>query len=402
MLKEVLVPDIGEYSNVDVIEVIATSGVTLEKDNTIFTLETDKAMMEIPAPFAGVVVDVKIAAGDKVSEGDLVLTMEIDVSAEPKKAVKKTASKVDKPSQEPEGKSVVGYASPGIRRFARELGTTLENIEGTGRKGRITKENVKKHVNKALKGGNSTGMSVAPMTTVDFSKFGEIEKKPLSRIKKISGSFLHRNWVTIPHVTQFDEADITELEQFRKDQKPLAEKQGVKLTPLVFMMKACVAGLREFPNFNASLDEATSELVLKKYFHIGVAVDTPNGLVVPVVRDVDQKSLFQLAAELATISQKARDGKLTATDMQGGCFTISSLGGIGGKAFTPIINAPEVAILGVSKAKLQPVFIDDTFKPKLIVPLSLSYDHRVIDGAEGVRFTKFLAERLSDIRKLLL
>jgi pyruvate dehydrogenase E2 component (dihydrolipoamide acetyltransferase) len=303
------------------------------------------------------------------------------------------------------------HAGPGVRRFARELGADLARIGGSGPKSRILKSDVQAYVKNILyqvqsgsfnAGSNTGSISVAPWPQVDFAKFGEISKEPLSRIKKLSGSFLHRNWVMVPHITQFDEADITELEQFRKAQQSLAEVQRVKLTPLVFIMKAVVAALKEFPWFNASLDANGAELILKKYFHIGVAVDTPNGLVVPVVRDVDQKGLFQLAKELGEISQKARNGQLTAQEMQGSSFTISSLGGIGGTAFTPIINVPDVAILGVSKAQIKPVYESGEFKPRLLLPLSLSYDHRVIDGAQGARFITFLVKQLSDIRRLLL
>ncbi len=312
------------------------------------------------------------------------------------------------PAKEGVTKEGIVHAGPGVRRFARELGADLSRISASGPKNRILKIDVQQYVKTALsqiQSGNFSsggGISVAPWPQVDFAKFGEISKEPLSRIKKLSGSFLHRNWVMVPHITQFDEADITELEQFRKGQQALAEAQGVKLTPLVFIMKAVVATLKEFPWFNASLDANGAELILKKYFHIGVAVDTPNGLVVPVVRDVDQKGLFQLAKELGEISQKARNGQLTAQEMQGSSFTISSLGGIGGTAFTPIINVPDVAILGVSKAQIKPVYESGEFKPRLLLPLSLSYDHRVIDGALGARFSTFLVKQLSDIRRLLL
>jgi len=303
------------------------------------------------------------------------------------------------------------HAGPGVRRFARELGVDLSRVPGTGPKNRILKHDIQTYVKGELQrtqsgvvsgGAVGGGLSVAPWPQIDFAKFGEITREPLSRIKKLSGSYLHRNWVMVPHITQFDEADITELEQFRKNQQTLAEQQGVKLTPLVFIMKAVTATLKAFPSFNASLDGNGAELIFKKYFHIGVAVDTPNGLVVPVVREVDQKGLFQLAKELGEISAKARAGQLTAQDMQGSTFSISSLGGIGGTAFTPIINVPDVAILGVSKAQIKPVYEAGEFKPRLLLPLSLSYDHRVIDGAEAARFITFLVKQLSDIRRLLL
>jgi pyruvate dehydrogenase E2 component (dihydrolipoamide acetyltransferase) len=435
MLKEVLVPDIGSYSNVDIIEILVSIGDVIKADETLMTLETEKATLEVPAPFAGIVKAVHVKVGDKVSEGGLIVTIEgaeedlppalkaeVDHPVRPENTDKKGG---DKKTAQPEAselkqaatnsqnvspmKGSIIHAGPGVRRFARELGADLSLIGGTGPKNRILKLDVQTYVKNALsqlQSGTSQsgigGMSVAPWPQVDFAKFGEISKEPLSRIKKLSGSFLHRNWVTIPHITQFDEADITELEQFRKAQQSLAEAQGVKLTPLVFIMKAVVATLKEFSWFNASLDANGAELILKKYFHMGVAVDTPNGLVVPVVRDVDQKGLFQLAKELGEISQKARNGQLTAQEMQGSSFTISSLGGIGGTAFTPIINAPDVAILGVSKAQIKPVYESGEFKPRLLLPLSLSYDHRVIDGALGARFVTFLVKQLSDIRRLLL
>ncbi|HXH55435.1 MAG TPA: dihydrolipoyllysine-residue acetyltransferase [Gammaproteobacteria bacterium] len=441
MLKEVLVPDIGSYSNVDIIEISVSIGDLIKADATLMTLETEKAALEVPAPFAGVVKAVHVKVGDKVSEGSLIVTVEtvgeeIPPSPPFSKGGTATEESTGKDTSvgaglcvhpEPELKQAVVstqnilpsspmkggivHAGPGVRRFARELGADLSRIGGSGPKNRILKADVQTYIKSMLAqiqpgnlsaGGGAGGMSVAPWPQVDFAKFGEISKEPLSRIKKLSGSFLHRNWVTIPHITQFDEADITELEQFRKAQQSLAEAQGVKLTPLVFIMKAVVATLQKFSWFNASLDASGAELILKKYFHMGVAVDTPNGLVVPVVRDVDQKGLFQLAKELGEISQKARNGQLTAQEMQGSSFTISSLGGIGGTAFTPIINVPDVAILGVSKAQIKPVYESGEFKPRLLLPLSLSYDHRVIDGALGARFVTFLVKQLSDIRRLLL
>jgi pyruvate dehydrogenase E2 component (dihydrolipoamide acetyltransferase) len=445
MLKEVLVPDIGSYSNVDIIEISVAVGDLIKADETLMILETEKATLEVPAPFAGVVKTVHVKVGDKVSEGSLIVTLDVgeDLSNRPaeipsvpplskggvtteKPTDKDTSVGADRrvrPASELEPTSInaqnippsppvkrgIVHAGPGVRRFARELGADLSRIGGSGPKNRILKADVQIYIKSMLsqiQSGNippgGGGISVAPWPQVDFAKFGEVSKEPLSRIKKLSGSFLHRNWVMVPHITQFDEADITELEQFRKAQQSLAEAQGVKLTPLVFIMKAVVATLKEFPWFNASLDANGAELILKKYFHMGVAVDTPNGLVVPVVRDVDQKGLFQLAKELGEISQKARAGQLTAQEMQGSSFTISSLGGIGGTAFTPIINVPDVAILGVSKAQIKPVYESGEFKPRLLLPLSLSYDHRVIDGALGARFITFLVKQLSDIRRLLL
>ncbi|MBP9764179.1 MAG: 2-oxo acid dehydrogenase subunit E2, partial [Gammaproteobacteria bacterium] len=413
----------------------------IKADETLMILETEKATLEVPAPFAGVVKTVHVKVGDKVSESSLIVTLDVgeDLSNRPaeippvpplskggvtteqttkvedkKIEIQKIEDKKVVPTSQnippsPPVKRGIVHAGPGVRRFARELGADLSRIGGSGPKNRILKADVQIYIKSMLsqiQSGNippgGGGISVAPWPQVDFAKFGEVSKEPLSRIKKLSGSFLHRNWVMVPHITQFDEADITELEQFRKAQQSLAEAQGVKLTPLVFIMKAVVATLKEFPWFNASLDANGVELILKKYFHMGVAVDTPNGLVVPVVRDVDQKGLFQLAKELGEISQKARAGQLTAQEMQGSSFTISSLGGIGGTAFTPIINVPDVAILGVSKAQIKPVYESGEFKPRLLLPLSLSYDHRVIDGALGARFITFLVKQLSDIRRLLL
>ncbi len=427
MLKEILVPDIGSYSNVDIIEISVAPGDVIKAEATLMTLETEKATLEVPAPFSGTVKTVHVKVGDKVSEGSLIVTVEMageDIPSNPdippnppmKGGMTKEGITTAEPTNEDTSVGVEQgirpvHAGPGVRRFARELGADLSRINGSGPKNRILKSDVQAYVKNMLSqvqsgsfgtSGNVGGVSVAPWPQVDFAKFGEISKEPLSRIKKLSGSFLHRNWVMVPHITQFDEADITELEQFRKSQQSLAEAQGVKLTPLVFMMKAIVAALKEFPWFNASLDANGAELILKKYFHIGVAVDTPNGLVVPVVRDVDQKGLFQLAKELGEISKKARDGGLSAQEMQGSSFTISSLGGIGGTAFTPIINVPDVAILGVSKSQIKPVYESGEFKPRLLLPLSLSYDHRVIDGALGARFITFLVKQLSDIRRLLL
>jgi pyruvate dehydrogenase E2 component (dihydrolipoamide acetyltransferase) len=424
-VKNVLVPDIGNYKDVEIIEVAVKAGDTVKAEQTLITLETDKATMDIPAPFDGVVKEVKVKAGGKVSEGDLIVLLEAGgdaaqaaapaaapaqetaapAAAQPAPVAAPAASAPAAPATAPTGSA---HASPSIRRFARELGVNLAAVKGSGEKGRVTKDDVQNFVKQSLaqpataSSGGGNGLQVLASPVVDFAKFGTIETKPLSRIKKISGANLHRNWVTIPHVTQFDEADITEMEAFRKELNTEYAKQNIKITPLAFMIKAVVVALQKFPEFNASLDASGENLVLKKYFHIGVAVDTPNGLMVPVLRDADKKGIVQLAKELGEISAKARDLKITAADMQGGCFSISSLGGIGGTAFTPIINAPEVAILGVSKAAIKPMHQDDTFVAKLMLPLSLSYDHRVIDGAAAARFIVFLSQTLSDVRRLAL
>lgn len=417
-LKTVLVPDIGSSTPVAVIEVCVQPGALIKKDDTLIVLESDKATMEIPAPYAGEVKTLSIQIGDKVSTGAPILEM-LAIEAHPasssvsQKAPEKRASTLaPKPIAALDASAVSiifnhrdVHAGPGVRRLARELGVDLTRVKGTGSKNRITKEDVHAFV-KGVLARTQQGTATSALPTppvVDFAKFGEIEIQPLNRIKKLTGTFLSRNWLLVPHVTQFNEADITDLEHFRKSEQKNAEKEGLKLTPLVFLMKAVVACLKAFPRFNASLDPSGEQLILKKYFHIGVAVDTPEGLVVPVIRDVDQKGLLELAKELADISAKARSPKgLSPTDMQGGCFTISSLGGIGGTAFTPIVNMPDVAILGVSKAAIKPVYQDDVFVPRLMLPLSLSYDHRVIDGAEGARFIVQLAACLSDIPKLLL
>jgi len=421
---EIAVPDIGEDGEVDVIEVLVAVGDVIAEEDGLITLETDKATMDVPSTHAGTVKEVYINAGDKVKQGNLVIKLEVsggdtDAASVPVTPAK-SAPAGKKPSPVPHhpeaGKVSKGaiYTSPSIRRLAREFGVDLTLVKGTGNKGRILKEDVQSYVKyelsrpKANSGSSVTvgegGLQVVSARAIDFSKFGDIEVKPLSRIQKISGPFLHRNWVTIPHVTQFDEADITNVEEFRKEQNLECEKQklGFKITPLVFLLKAAADALRAFPVFSSSLSEDGESLVMKKYIHIGVAVDTPNGLVVPVVRDVDQKGIHQLSRELLEISIKARDGKLKAQDMQGGCFTISSLGGIGGTAFTPIVNAPEVAILGVSKSEIKPKWNGSEFIPKLMLPLSISYDHRVIDGALAARFTAHLASVMSDIRKLVL
>ncbi len=434
-IKEITVPDIGNFDEVEIIEVLVSPGDTISAEDSLITLESDKASMEIPSSDSGVVKEVLVNVGDTITSGGVILKLEVGGSAaaapaevepavvETKKAEPEPAAPVEAatpaaapPQPEPrtEGHrpsptrqlSDVSfnnvYASPAVRKFARELGVDLNEVEGSGRKGRILKEDVQGYVKKALSSGVGGGMKVAPMPEVDFSQWGEVETQPLSKINKLTGEFLHRNWVTIPHVTQFDEADITDLESFRKSMADEYKEQGIKITLLSFLMKAVVSGLKAMPRFNASLDASGENLILKHYYNIGIAVDTPDGLVVPVVRDVDRKTLVELATDLRDISIKARDKKLTPGDMQGGCMTISSLGGIGGTQFTPIVNAPEVAILGVSRSKMQPVWNGEAFEPRLILPLSLSYDHRVIDGADGARFTSFLSRTLSDTRRLLL
>ena len=427
-IKNVLVPDIGNFKDVSVIEVSVKAGDKVNAEQALISLETDKATIDVPAPFAGVVKDVKVKAGDKVSEGTLIVTIEASGEAAAQTVAPAAAAPVQaaapavpvvpatpapaKPAAVAAAISVApmaaptsgsAHASPSIRRFARELGVNLTQVGGSGEKGRVTKDDVQNFVKKSLaQPAGGSGLQVLEMPAVDFAKYGAIETKPLSRIKKISGANLHRNWVTIPHVTQFEEADISEMEAFRKELGLEYAKESFKITPLAFMLKACAITLKHFPDFNASLDASGENLVLKKYIHIGVAVDTPDGLMVPVVRDVDQKGIVQLAKELGEISARARDKKITAADMQGGCFTISSLGGIGGTAFTPIINAPEVAILGVSRSSMKPVWQDGEFVPRLMLPLSLSYDHRVIDGAAAARFTTYLAHVLSDMRRLAL
>jgi len=414
------VPDIGMSSKVEIIEVQVKVGEQVAIDTPLITLESEKAAMEIPSTVAGVIQEIFVQPGDKIGTGDKILSVLVKSQQQALPALHSaklpTQQPVtqDKVSHRSENTSVsdkgrLGHAGPAMRRLARELGVELTNVAGSARKGRIIRQDITRYVKEVLTTGKDVANSgrisdfnIAPMPDINFSDFGPITSVPLSRIKKLSGSFLHRNWVRIPHVTQFDEADITELENFRNAQKALAEKHGVKLTPVVFLMKAVVAALKAFPIFNSSLSKDGEQLVMKDYYHIGVAVDTPNGLVVPVVRNVDKKGLFELAKDLSALGNKAREGKLTALEMQGGCFSISSLGGIGGTAFTPIVNAPEVAILGVSKAKMQPQYRDHNFVPRLMLPLSLSYDHRVIDGADAARFCAFIADQLSDIRRLLL
>ena len=473
-VKQALVPDIGGYNDVPVIEVLVAVGDTVRKDQGLVTLESDKASMEVPAPFAGVVREIKVKVGDTISEGAVVALIEAADSttaeaAKPEaqgaippaassqtsntaKAAKPTDGAVagapasidiaqaplDPPSVSATAASAnadfqrgvdpemagprtppvafdaaavapdkIPHASPAVRVFARELGVDLARVQGTARGARIAREDVQAFVKSMLAGGaasgastagSGSGLSLIPWPKVDFARFGEIESQPLSKIKKISGANLARNWAMIPHVTQFDEADITQMEAFRKQLGE--ENKETRLTPLVFLIKAVVAALQQYPQFNASLDG--ENLILKKYFHIGIAVDTPDGLVVPVLRDCDRKGLLELSAELAELSKKAREKKLGPAEMAGGCFSISSLGGIGGNAFTPIINAPEVAILGVSRSAMKPVWNGATFEPRLMLPLSLSYDHRVVDGADAARFTGFLARVLGDLRRLLL
>ena len=446
---EARVPDIGSHGDVPVIELLVAVGDSVRKDQGLVTLESDKATMEVPASVAGIVRELKVKLGDAISEGSVVALIEVTdsvavpasaapppaassapkpatvaaaepatVSAPPAAPPSPVSAAMDPEANAPRTPPVafdaqavlpanVPHASPAVRLYARELGVDLGKVAGQGRKGRITREDVNAFVKASLAAGvaaapvaSGNGLNLLPWPKVDFAKFGAIESQPLSRIKKISGANLARNWAMIPHVTQFDQADITEMEAFRK--KMGEENPNQKITPLVFLIKAAVAALKAFPSFNASLDDTGENLIFKRYFHIGIAVDTPDGLVVPVIRDADQKGLLQLAAELGEISKKARDKKLSGADMQGGCFSISSLGGIGGTSFTPIINAPEVAIMGVSKSEMKPVWNGATFEPRLMLPLSLSYDHRVIDGAEAARFATFFARQLADIRRLLL
>ena len=440
-LKEILVPDIGNFDSVDVIEILVKAGDTIAKDDSLLTVESDKASMDIPAPFAGVVKEVKVKVGDKIAQGNLIFMLEAasdapaaNIHAAPspapvkevvQAAIPEATRPVAPPPQKiqpaqqplPVGESAVfnsgksSHASPSVRKFARELGVNLSVITGSGAKNRILLSDVQNFVKGELAkprtenmGAGLGALAALPMPVIDFSQFGEIEHKPLSRIKKISGANLHRNWVTAPHVTQFDEADITDLEEFRKSMQSDAEKRGVKLTMLAFLIKASVNALKAYPNFNSSLSPDGDSLIMKNYFNIGFACDTPDGLVVPVVKDVQQKDVLDIARDLGELSTKARERKLKIEEMQGGCFTISSLGGIGGTMFTPIINCPEVAILGVSRSSMQPVYDAKTngFEPRLILPLSLSYDHRVVDGADGARFTSHMRMMLSDVRRLLL
>jgi pyruvate dehydrogenase E2 component (dihydrolipoamide acetyltransferase) len=447
---EVKVPDIGDFKNIPVIEVLVKPGDRVIKEAALVTLESDKATMDVPAPAAGVVKEVRVKVGDKVSEGSPVLVLDAadggEIAAKPaaekvpaaaaapapqpapRAAIAPAAQAPHPPSLSPGGREearasllhsgegsgmrgaeagfAAAHASPSVRRFARELGVDLARVKGSGPKERVVKEDVQNYVKselsrpRAAEGG--LGLNLPPLPQVDFAKFGAVTLQPRSRIKKLSGANLHRNWVTIPHITQHDEADITELEEFRKVQVEEAKKQGIRFTILCFLLKAVVVALRQHPEFNASLSADGESLVLKQYFHIGVAVDTPNGLVVPVIRDVDKKGLIELAKELGEISARMRAGKIAPADLQGGCFSISSLGGLGGSHFTPIINAPEVAILGVGKSATRPMWNGREFAPRLMLPLSVSYDHRVIDGAQGARFIAFLSSVLTDIRRLVL
>ena len=435
-IKEIVVPDIGDFDSVEVIELLVAEGDIVEVEDSLITVESDKASMEIPSSEAGKIVKLKIAIGDNISEGSVILMMDVDAASTEKPAEEKPTAK---PEPEPEKKSSheqmapakstpakasageasndkpsptakidevrfsKAYASPSVRRFARELGVDLGSIEGSSRKGRINRDDVKGFVKKAMASSNSgsASLGIKPMPEIDFSQFGETENQALSKINKLTGEFLHRSWVTVPHVTQFDEADITEMEAFRQQMGKEMEREGIKITPLAFIVWAVVASLKAFPRFNSSLDATGENLILKKYFNIGVAVDTPNGLVVPVIKEADQKSLVEISQEIRELAIKARDKQLKPSDMQGGCFTISSLGGIGGTKFTPIVNTPEVAILGVSRSKMEPVWNGKEFEPRLVLPLSLSYDHRVIDGADGARFTTHLSKMLTDIRRMM-
>lgn len=426
--KKVTVPDIGGASGVDVIEILVKVGDSINIDTPLITLESDKASMEIPSPMAGVVSSIKMKLGDKVAEGDEILTLETTEKAatepaakeEAKPASVETAVKVEAPkvvqSEKPaevkpqavelssaDESNLNVSAGPAVRRLAREFGVNLALVPGTGRKSRISKEDVALYVKNRLSApATGAGIAVAAAPTIDFSKFGAIEVKPLNKIKRLTGANVHRAWVTIPHVTQFDEADITKLEAFRKVEMEAAKEAGYKLTVLAFVCKVVAKALAVFPQFNSSLDASGENLIYKQYCNVGVAVETPNGLVVPVIKDVDRLTVSDIAKEMARLSAKAREKGLMPADMAGGCFTISSLGGIGGTAFTPIVNSPEVAILGLSRASIKPVYEGKEFKPRLMLPLSLSYDHRVIDGAEAARFTRFVAESLSDIRRILL
>jgi pyruvate dehydrogenase E2 component (dihydrolipoamide acetyltransferase) len=435
-IKEIVVPDIGDFESVEVIEVLVAVGDIVQVEDSLITVESDKASMEIPSSESGKILKLKVALGDNIAKGSVLLMMEVDESVptveeapapvETKKEApapakekreqmapaesvtsKASAGKVSghKPSPTAKIDEVrfsKAYASPSVRRFARELGVDLGNVEGTSRKNRINRDDVKGFVKKTMAtGGSGTALGIKPMPEIDFSQFGGIETQSLSKINKLTGEFLHRSWVTVPHVTQFDEADITEMEAFRKQMGKEMEKDGIKITPLAFIVWAVVASLKAFPRFNSSLDATGENLILKKYYNIGVAVDTPNGLVVPVIKEADQKSLVEISQEIRELAIKARDKKLKPSEMQGGCFSISSLGGIGGTKFTPIVNTPEVAVLGVSRSKMEPVWNGKEFEPRLVLPLSLSYDHRVIDGADGARFTTHLSKMLSDIRRMM-
>jgi pyruvate dehydrogenase E2 component (dihydrolipoamide acetyltransferase) len=436
MAQDITVPDLGDFKDVEVIDVLVKAGDRIEVDTPLITLETEKATMDVPSTSAGVIKSVAIKKGDRVSKGNVIVQVEGAAGAAPEEKEKKAAPAASAPPQpakaapaaeapqpkEPEAQAAAAprpsaaaapvaineagfataHASPSVRKFARELGVDLGSLKGSGLKARITADDVKAWVKQALKSGApGAGGALPKVPEVDFAKFGTIEVKPLGRIQKISGPRLQASWVNVPHVWQMDEADITQLEETRNKLKGEATKAGVKLTPLAFILRACVKALREFPLVNTSLDGSGQNLVWKKYMHLGFAADTPNGLVVPVIRDADKKDVYELARELATLSEKARAGKLSAVEMQGASFTVSSLGGIGGTSFTPIINAPEVAILGVARSSMRPVYQDGKFVPRLILPFTFAYDHRVIDGAAAVRFTTFLAQKLADVKGLL-
>ena len=432
MAQDITVPDLGDFKDVEVIDVLVKPGDKIDVDTPLITLETEKATMDVPSTAAGVVKAVSIKKGDRVSKGNVIVQVEGGDAGNKKEEKKPAATAQSGPPVQPAPKAEAPaaaapapspapqqraptapvaittdfssvHASPSIRKFARELGVDLTAVKGSGPKGRVTADDVKGWVKQALKTGTPAagGGALPKVPEVDFAKFGQVEVKPLGRIQKISGPRLQASWVNVPHVWQMDEADITDLEETRNKLKGEASKAGVKLTPLAFILRACVKALREFPMVNSSLDASGQNLVWKKYVHLGFAADTPNGLVVPVIRDADKKDVYELARELAALSEKARAGKLTALEMQGAGFTVSSLGGIGGTSFTPIINAPEVAILGVARSSMRPVYKDGQFVPRLILPFTLAYDHRVIDGAAGVRFTTFLAEKLADVKGLL-
>ncbi|KAA3640079.1 MAG: dihydrolipoyllysine-residue acetyltransferase [Proteobacteria bacterium] len=449
--KQINVPDIGDFSDVEVIEVLVSDGDEVAAEDAVITLESEKATIEVPSPESGTVIKMLVKEGDTVSQGTPMMELKTADAGDSEDAAKdkKTAQKPQQADQQEakkpetaqsdkdtksqdqsddsdrdkdsadsgpkpppvpeevptERKGKLAHASPSVRKFARTLGVDVAQVKGSGRKGRITKEDVEKHVKTAMQSGDTvvkSGFDVPPFPPVDFTQFGDIETQALTRIQKLSGKYLHRNWVRIPHVTQYDEADITELEAFREENKQDAKDMGFNLTPLAFMVKALAKALKKFPKFNSSLDINGEHIIYKKYFHIGIAVDTPNGLVVPVIRDCDKKEVFEIAKEMSEISVRAREGKLSPSDMQGGSMSISSLGGIGGTAFTPIINAPEVAILGISRSQMKPQWNGQDFEPRLMLPLSLSYDHRVIDGADAARFIVYLSDILSDMKKMLL
>lgn len=421
---EISIPDIGGANDVDVIDILVKPGMEVEKDQALITLEGDKATMDIPSPYAGKVIEMKIKLGDKVSQGTPILSLKTPGKSETpqieksqiknisEQSIKEMRKPYEELKSEPisinnieiaESKSILISAGPAVRRLAREFGVDLSLVQGSGRKSRITKEDLQNYIKVRLnEKTTSGGFSLPSNPAIDFSKFGSIETKPLNKIKKLTGANVHRSWITIPHVTQFDEADITDLEAFRKSESESTKNQDYKLTLLAFVCSVVCKALHAYPQFNASLDASGENLIYKKYYNIGIAVDTPNGLVVPVIKNVDKLSVIDIAKEMSRLSTKAREKGLTPIDMSGGCFTISSLGGIGGTAFTPIVNSPEVAILGLSRSTIKPIYDNKEFKPRLMLPISLSYDHRVIDGAEAARFTRFLCDCLGDIRRVLL